>query len=109
MVERGQLTEGHARAVLSVPDHEGRRRLAREIVRKGLSVRAAEQKARWAGAKTKPRAKAAPVDPVLAARARDALERLTGKPVRIAAGRIEIAFADEFELQEIVEALGRLP
>ena len=33
MVERGQLTEGHARAVLSVPDHEGRRRLAREIVR----------------------------------------------------------------------------
>src|SRR5581483_6834806 len=25
MVERGQLTEGHARAVLAVPDHEGRR------------------------------------------------------------------------------------
>jgi len=109
MVERGQLTEGHARAVLSVPDHEGRRRLAREIVRKGLSVRAAEQKARWAGAKTKPRAKAAPVDPALAARARAALERLTGKPVRIAPGRIEIAFADEFELGEIVEALERLP
>ena len=50
MVERGQLTEGHARAVLAVPDHEGRRRLAREIVRRGLSVRAAEQRAKWAGA-----------------------------------------------------------
>src|SRR3954463_12340897 len=25
MLERGQLTEGHARAVLAVPDHEGRR------------------------------------------------------------------------------------
>ena len=55
MVERGQLTEGHARAVLAVPDHEGRRALARKIVQKGMSVRAAERAARWAGAKTKQR------------------------------------------------------
>src|SRR4029453_4811181 len=41
MVERGELTEGHARAVLAVPDNEGRRPLGREIVRQGLSVRAA--------------------------------------------------------------------
>ena len=58
MVERGQLTEGHARAVLAVPDHEGRRRLAREIVRRGLSVRAAEQRAKWAGARQRPRTRA---------------------------------------------------
>ena len=32
MVERGELSEGHARAVLAVPDQEGRRRLARQIV-----------------------------------------------------------------------------
>ena len=38
MLERGELTEGHARAVLAVPDHEDRRRLARDIVRRGLSV-----------------------------------------------------------------------
>ena len=50
MVERGELTEGHARAVLAVPDHEGRRKLARDIVRTGMSVRSAEQAARWAGA-----------------------------------------------------------
>ena len=35
MVERGELTEGHARAVLAVPDNEGRRRLARKIVAPG--------------------------------------------------------------------------
>ena len=29
LVERGELSEGHARAVLAVPDQEGRRRLAR--------------------------------------------------------------------------------
>jgi ParB family chromosome partitioning protein len=105
MVERGQLGEGHARAVLAVPDHEGRRRLAREIVQKGLSVRAAEQRAKWAGAKQKPRARATPVDPALAVRARDAIERLTGWSARVGASRVELAFADEHELAELVEAL----
>ena len=108
MVERGLLTEGHARAVLAVPDHEGRRRLAREIVQKGLSVRAAEQRAKWAGAKQRPRVRTAPVDPALASRAREAVERLTGFRARVGASRLEIAFADEHELAEIVEALERL-
>ena len=54
MVERGELTEGHARAVLAVPDQEERRALASLIVRRGLSVRAAEQAARWAGARAAP-------------------------------------------------------
>jgi ParB family chromosome partitioning protein len=107
MVERGQLSEGHARAVLAVPDQEGRRRLAREIVKKGLSVRAAEQRARWAGAKTKPR-RQSPVDPALAARVRQTLERLTGFPARVTASRAEIAFTDEHELEELAEALDRL-
>jgi ParB family chromosome partitioning protein len=106
LVERGELTEGHARAVLAVPDHDGRRRLARQIVRRGMSVRAAERAARWAGAKTKPR-KVAKVDPALAERARKAAERLTGFPARIVSGRLEIAFTDETELAELVEALER--
>jgi ParB family chromosome partitioning protein len=108
MLERGQLTEGHARAVLAVPDHEGRRRLAREIVQKGLSVRAAEQRAKWAGAKRKPRVNATPVDPALAARVRDALERLTGFHAKVTRGRVELTFADEHELAELAEALERL-
>jgi ParB family chromosome partitioning protein len=105
MVERGELSEGHARAVLAVPDQEGRRRLARQVVRQGLSVRAAERAARWAGAKQKPRAKAAPVDPALAARARDAVRRLTGYEPRVTGSRIEIEFADEHGLRELIEAL----
>jgi ParB family chromosome partitioning protein len=107
LVERGELTEGHARAVLAVPDQDGRRRLARQIVRRGMSVRAAERAARWAGAKTKPR-KVATVDPALGERARKAAERLTGFPARIVSGRIEIAFTDETELAELVEALERV-
>ena len=107
LVERGDLTEGHARAVLAVPDQDGRRRLARQIVRRAMSVRAAERAARWAGAKTKPR-KVPRVDPVLAERARKAAERATGFTARIAAGRFEIPFSDETELEELIEALERL-
>jgi len=107
MVEREELSEGHARAVLAVPDQDGRRGLAREIVKTGMSVRAAEQRARWAGARQKPRVKNAAVDPVLAGRARAAAERLTRLPVRVTRGRLEIQFADEYELAELVEALER--
>jgi ParB family transcriptional regulator, chromosome partitioning protein len=105
MVERGQLSEGHARAVLAVPDHEGRRRLAREIVRRGLSVRAAEQRAKWAGARQRPRTRSAPLDPALTDRVRSSVERLTGRHARVLPGRVELPFGDEHDLAELAEAL----
>jgi ParB family chromosome partitioning protein len=107
MVERNELTEGHARAVLAVPDQVGRRKLARKIVAQGMSVRAAERAARWAGARTKPRTKT-PVDPALAARIKEGLQRLTGLETRVAPGKIELAYADELELEELAEALDRI-
>jgi ParB family transcriptional regulator, chromosome partitioning protein len=108
MVERGELSEGHARAVLAVPDQGDRRRLARQIVAQGLSVRAAERAARWSGARTKPRTKS-PVDPPLAARVRAGLARLTALEVRVAVGKVEIAWDDEHELEALAEALESLP
>jgi ParB family transcriptional regulator, chromosome partitioning protein len=105
MLERGELTEGHARAVLAVPDHGERRRLAREIVRRRLSVREAERLARWAGARRKPRRAGMRVDPVLADRVRTAAELLTGRSVRVRSNRLEITFTDEVELAELAEAL----
>src|SRR5213595_3762660 len=108
MVERGELTDGHARAVLAVPDNDGRRRLAREIVSKGLTVRAAERAARWAGAKTKPRLdRRTTVDPALAERVRVSIERLTGFRPRVGMRKVEIPVADEHELAELAEALER--
>ena len=107
LVERGQLSEGHARAVLGVPDHEERRRLARRIVRQGLSVRAAERAARWAGARTRPRA--ASDRPTRRWSSGPALrwQAVTGADVRVGRGRLELRFADETELAELVEALER--
>jgi ParB family transcriptional regulator, chromosome partitioning protein len=106
MLARGELTEGHARAVLAVPDDEGRRRLARRVAREGLTVRATEKAAQEGGAKRRPRA--APVDPALAERARGAAERLTGLPARVSAGKLELHFGDETRLAELVEALEAL-
>ncbi len=106
MLERNELSEGHARAVLAVPDHEERRRLAREIVKRGMSVRDAERAARWAGARRKPRRTGRnPADPVLADRARAAAEQLTGRPAKVRNGRLEVSFADDVELAELVEVL----
>ena len=76
MLARGELTEGHARAILAVPDDDSRRRLARRVARDGLTVRATERAAQEGGAKRRPRA--TPVDPMLAERARAAAQRLTG-------------------------------
>ena len=109
MVERSELTEGHARAVLAVPDNEGRKRLAREIVQKGMTVRAAERAARWAGAKTKPRQnERSVVDPAMAERVREAFERTTGFRPTVKAGKVEIPIAGEDELAELAESLERL-
>jgi ParB family chromosome partitioning protein len=107
MLERSELTEGHARAILAVPDNEGRRSLARRIVRQGLSVRAAEREARWAGARTRRRRRPA-ADPDLAARVKAAAERVTGMRARVTARGLEIPVADETQLAELAEALERL-
>jgi ParB family chromosome partitioning protein len=107
MLERGELSEGHARAVLAVPDQEGRRQLARQVVRRGLSVRETERAARWAGARQKPRRRPARVDPALQGRARAAIAALTGREASVKSARVEIPFADEHDLAELVEALER--
>jgi ParB family chromosome partitioning protein len=104
MLARGDLTEGHARAVLALPDDDARVRLARKIARDGMTVRAAEKAAREGGARRKPR-KTAAVDPALAARALAAMEQLTGRTVRVRRAALEVEFRDETGLAELAEAL----
>jgi ParB family chromosome partitioning protein len=107
MVARGELTEGHARAVLALPDHDARKRLAKRIVKEGMSVRAAERAAQDGGAARRPRA-VTKVDPAMAERARAAAEHVTGFPARVSAGRLEIHFGNEVKLEELVETLEAL-
>lgn len=46
MLEQGELSEGHGRAILQVPDHDRRRSLAKQALREGWSVRQTEAGAR---------------------------------------------------------------
>ena len=48
LIERGELTEGHGRALLMTDDHATRRRLARDAAAAGWSVRELENRARAA-------------------------------------------------------------
>ena len=107
MIGRHELTEGHARAVLAVPDHDERRKLARRIVREGLSVRAAERAARWAGARTKER-RVTTVDPHLAARIKAAFKLVTGFEAKVGAAGLHVPLDGEVQLEELAEALERL-
>ena len=104
MLARGDMSEGHARAVLSLPDDDARKRLARRIVKEGLTVRAAERAAQDGGAKpsTAPRRRRRP-----GARRSSPLggRAVTGMPARITAGALQIRFDDEKGLEELVEAL----
>ena len=97
MLARGEITEGHARAVLSLPDDGDRVRLARRIARDGMTVRAAERAAQDGGARRRPRAKTA-VDPALADRAKAAAESLIGLPARVIGGHLEVAFEGDVGL-----------
>lgn len=46
MLEQGELSEGHGRAILQVPDHADRRKLAKQAKKDGWSVRQTEAGAR---------------------------------------------------------------
>ena len=108
MLARGELTEGHARAVLALPDDAARKQLAKKIASEGMTVRAAERAAQDGGARRRPRRSVARLDPALADRVRSTAAELTGLPTRVSAGRLEIHFGDETRLEELAETLERL-
>ncbi len=112
MLEAGTLSEGHGRAVLQAPDHNARRRVARDARKRGLSVRQTEQLAR--GDSTRPASKRAvklqSADALEATRAaEETLAALLGCEVRVRLGRrggtVEIPFDDLAELSEIARRI----
>src|SRR3954447_9146856 len=115
LLEAGSLSEGHGRALLLTDDHEARRRLSRDAVAAGWSVRVLEAKARSAGkGRSRPSGPArsgAHPDQVEAAEAiADALGAVMGTEVRVrptAAGyRAELRFADPEEALALARRIG---
>jgi ParB family chromosome partitioning protein len=110
-VAAGVLSAGHARAILSVGEEDGMRRLADKIINEDLSVRAAEAAA---GVISPPKAKSA--KPVagkrqqhlaeLADRLGDKLDTRVKIALGAAKGTITIDFATVADLRRIFDELG---
>lgn len=104
----GSISMGHARALLSLPDDAAQRRIGREVVSRGLSVRDTEALVRKETSPAPAPTEPARVDPNTRA-AEDRLKLALGTRVRIVrarrGGRIEIDFASEDELQRLFERL----
>ena len=75
LLEAGDLSEGHGKALLGAAGNDVRRRLARDAARGGWSVRETENRVRLAG-QPKARPRRAAVDPDAQAALRDAADAL---------------------------------
>jgi ParB family chromosome partitioning protein len=114
-----ELSEGHGRALLLAEDHDARRRLAREAIAQGWSVRTTEERARRAsGAEDGPRQRiskrtAAPhPDAVHVAQELELmLEAVLGAEVRVKPRRgggytAELTFATAHAARELAARIG---
>jgi ParB family chromosome partitioning protein len=110
-VAAGTLSMGHARALLALPTDAEQRRVGRELIARGLSVRETESLVKKMVESAAPPPASAPPKPVdVHTRAAEERLRLTlGTRVRIVRhgtrGRIEIDFVSEDELIRIYEQL----
>jgi ParB family chromosome partitioning protein len=106
LLESGDLSEGHGRALLAADGNDVRRRLARDAVRGGWSVRETENRAKLAGQPKKGKSSRTPLDPEEAEALRDAadkLESVLGHEVKLRPKGGEIAL--EIRLGDLDQAL----
>jgi len=113
-IESGELTEGHARALLLLPDAENRRSLCEHILRNGLSVREAERAAQGhlGQRRSVSRETALPTPPrdPMQGDLEERLRRHFATRVRLeykdGAGALVIEFYNDDDLARIIELLG---
>ena len=114
MIERAELSEGHGRALLALPDHGQRRKVARLVASQGFSVRQTEALVKKLNEEAQGVAAPAarpPAGPDFS----DLVDELYGlleTPVRIRSGKrggtIQIAFRSRGELERLVGLLRSL-
>jgi ParB family chromosome partitioning protein len=116
LIQAGALTEGHGRAVLVAPDHGDRRRLARDAVEHGWSVRELEHRARTTRSNTEAAAASRRRPPRLhpdqeaaIVEINDILEATLGREVQVTATaggyRIHLSFASAEDALDLVHRL----
>jgi ParB family chromosome partitioning protein len=114
LLESGVLSEGHGRALLMATDHADRRRLARDAVSEGWTVREVESRARAEADGPQPhrprRAELHPDQAEAVAGLSDLFAAVLGTEVRVAprgdGWRVSLAFSTLDEARALAERLG---
>ena len=114
LVEKGELSAGHARALVSIEDGGRQLDAARQVLEKSMSVRRTEQLAariqKGEEKKLSPRQDPLAVD--YAQELSDELTRLLGRKVRLVngrpGGRIELSFYDSNDREKLIDQLRAL-
>lgn len=108
MMEEGQITAGHARAILAVPTEEGRIKLAQKVVSENLTVRQTENLAPLFSV-TRDEIKPKNPAPQYFKRAARTLRQALDTTVKVkqvrGKNKIEIEFKDEDDLIRIIDQL----
>ncbi|MBQ6824454.1 MAG: ParB/RepB/Spo0J family partition protein [Clostridia bacterium] len=109
-IKTGELSAGHARALLSVEDTDAQLALANKIITEGLNVRQTEALAKKTKAEPK---KTIPTDPAVAQAIKELETRASGRVGNKVTihhkpnnkGKVEISYYSVEELEKIIEIL----
>ncbi len=108
----GELTAGHARAVLTLKDDKRQKEAAQKIIALGLSVRQAELLCRNMAKEPEPRKETAVLQVDYVKECEKSLSKHLGRGVKIVngkrKGRFELEFYGQEDLQVLLDALMKL-
>ncbi|MDZ7289698.1 MAG: ParB/RepB/Spo0J family partition protein [candidate division KSB1 bacterium] len=110
-LRKGELTAGHARALLGLPERKQQIELWKKTLKSQLSVRQVEKLVQHA-TRPKAAAKKKPTVPYEIREVEDRLRRIFGTQVRIhlqgKGGRIELEFYSENDLERLLELMQKI-
>ena len=114
LLERGELSPGHGRALLTLPRGEAQKKLAQRIVKEGLSVRQTETLAKQLAKKEEEKPKAPSADPMGIYRDAAAKELSDGWGRKVSItmgakrGKVEFEFYDDEDLTRLLDTFASL-
>lgn len=115
LVEKGELSAGHARALIPIENEQRQLQAAQEVIKKNLSVRTTERMAARLcrpEAEEKPEEKSAEITVDYAAELADELGKKLGRRIRLieknGSGRIELEYYNAEDREKLIEQLRKL-
>ena len=115
LVEKGELSAGHARALIPIENEQRQLQAAQEVIKKNLSVRTTERMAARLcrpEAEEKPEEKSAEITVDYAAELADELGKKLGRKIRLieknGSGRIELEYYNAEDREKLIEQLRKL-